>query len=67
MPLFGSWPKGIPLPLIEWSERKKIIILFWKPESIIGTFFSFEIGWWEEKSKAKDTRTKSGAKSQKQF
>ena len=23
MPLFGSRPKGIPLPLIEWSECKK--------------------------------------------
>ncbi len=30
--------------------KKKLILLFSKPKSIIGTFFSFEIGWREEKS-----------------
>jgi len=45
MPLFGSWPKGIPMPWKELSEHQtKYIHQLSTPYPISGTLFGFEIG-----------------------
>jgi hypothetical protein len=68
MPLFGSQPKGIPMPWKEFSKHQtQYIHQLSTPYPISGMLFGFKIGWQEPKLRDEVLSPKRGPKPQKRF